>query len=130
MTCGSDSLAASADSRRNRSRYSGSAREVVLQPFDGDRAVALDVQSAVDLAHPPAADELVEPVGAEPLGHRGLAITGNADASRRMKRTTPRATPAASSIENRGIPTTTATCSHQRGSSSHDALALSVSPTR
>ena len=130
MTCGSDSFAASAASRRNRPRYSGSAASCCWQPLDRDRPVALHVERAVDLAHAAPADQRVEPVGAEALGHRGLAITGNADASRRTQRASARAMPTVSSSENSGIPTSTAACSHQCGRSRAEARALSATPVQ
>ena len=108
----------------------GVGRELLLEPLDRDRPVALHVERAVDLAHAAPADQRVEPVGAEALGHRGLAITGNADASRRTQRASARAMPTVSSSANSGIPTSTAACSHQCGRSRAEARALSASPVQ
>ena len=108
----------------------GIGRELLLEPLDGDGPVALHVERAEDLAHAAPADQRVEPVGAEALGHRGLAITGNADASRRTSLASARAMPTVSSSENSGIPTTTATCSHQCGRRRADAPALSARPVQ
>ena len=67
--CGSDSCAASADSRWNRRLVLGIAREGDGQPLQRDGAPARRVVRAVDLAHAAPADEVLKAVRPEFLRH-------------------------------------------------------------